>query len=76
MKVAVYYNNNDIRIKDVEKPKISEGEILVKVMATGICGTDIMEWYRMKKAPCVLGHEIGAEVVESKSERFETGDRR
>jgi L-iditol 2-dehydrogenase len=75
MKVAVYYSNSDIRIKDMEMPKISEGEILVKVMATGICGTDIMEWYRMKRAPCVLGHEIGAEVVESKSERFKVGDR-
>lgn len=75
MKVAVYYNNSDIRIKDVVKPKISEGEILVKVMASGICGTDVMEWYRMKNAPCVLGHEIGAEVVESNSERFKTGDR-
>lgn len=75
MKVAVYYNNSDIRIKEMEIPKISEGEILVKVMASGICGTDVMEWYRMKKAPCVLGHEIGAEVVESKSERFKAGDR-
>jgi len=75
MKVAVYYNNSDIRIKEMEVPKISEGEILVKVMASGICGTDVMEWYRMKKAPCVLGHEIGAVVVESKSERFKAGDR-
>jgi L-iditol 2-dehydrogenase len=44
-------------------------------MASGICGTDVMEWYRIKKAPCVLGHEIGADVVESSSERFKSGDR-
>jgi L-iditol 2-dehydrogenase len=75
MKVAVYHNNNDIRIKEMEIPKISEGEILVKVKASGICGTDVMEWYRIKKGPRVLGHEIGAEVVESKSERFMAGDR-
>jgi L-iditol 2-dehydrogenase len=75
MKVAVYYNNTDIRIVDREIPKISEGEILLKVMASGICGTDVMEWYRIKKAPRVLGHEIAGEVVESKSERFKTGDR-
>lgn len=75
MKVAVYYSNSDIRIIDVEIPKISEGEMLVKVMASGICGTDVMEWYRIKKAPRVLGHEIAGEVVESKSERFKTGDR-
>jgi L-iditol 2-dehydrogenase len=75
MKVAVYYSNSDIRIRDVEIPKISEGEILVKIMASGICGTDVMEWYRKKRAPCVLGHEIGGEVVESKSEKFKAGDR-
>lgn len=75
MKIAVYHSNTDIQIKDVEIPKIQEGEILVKVMASGICGTDVMEWYRKKKAPCVLGHEIAGKVVESKSERFEVGDR-
>jgi L-iditol 2-dehydrogenase len=75
MKIAVYHNNTDIRIRDVSIPKIQEGEILVKVMASGICGTDVMEWYRKKKAPCVLGHEIAGEVVESKSERFKVGDR-
>ncbi len=37
-------------------PKIADDEILVKVMACGICGSDVMEWYRIKKAPNVLGH--------------------
>ena len=75
MKVAVYYNNKDIRIEEVTKPQIIDGEILVKVKASGICGTDLMEWYRIKKAPCVLGHEIAGDVVESKSERFKVNDR-
>ena len=75
MKAAVYHNNKDIRIEEVPKPAISEGEILVKVKASGICGTDTMEWYRIKKAPKVLGHEIAGEVVESKSEKFKVGDK-
>src|SRR3989338_9049751 len=75
MKVAVYYNNKDIRIEDRSKPKISDGEILVKVRASGICGTDVMEWYRIKKAPRVLGHEISGEIVESKSNKFKVGNR-
>ena len=58
MKVAVYYNNNDVRLEEMPKPKISDGEILVKVISSGICGTDVMEWYRAKKGPRVLGHEI------------------
>ena len=75
MKAAVYHNNNDIRIEEVPKPVISEGEILVKVKASGICGTDTMEWYRIKKAPKVLGHEIAGEVIESKSDKFKIGDK-
>jgi L-iditol 2-dehydrogenase len=63
MKVAVYYNNSDIRIEEHPTPAISANEILVKMKASGICGTDVMEWYRMKKAPRVLGHEMAGEVV-------------
>jgi L-iditol 2-dehydrogenase len=75
MKVAVYYNNNDIRIEERPTPEISEGEILVKVKASGICGTDVMEWYRIKKAGNVLGHEIAGEIIESKSDKFKVGDK-
>src|SRR3990172_848401 len=64
MRAAVYYANDDVRIVEVPKPTIGAGEILVKVRASGICGSDVMEWYRRPKAPLVLGHEIAAEVVE------------
>ncbi|MFQ5800732.1 MAG: zinc-dependent dehydrogenase [Candidatus Hydrothermarchaeales archaeon] len=64
MKVAVYYNNSDIRTEEMPIPEIRPGELLVKVMASGICGSDVMEWYRVKKAPLVLGHEIAGTVVE------------
>jgi len=77
MKVAVYYNNNDIRIEDRPMPSISNNEILVKMKACGICGTDVMEWYRIKKSPRILGHEAAGEIVEigSNVEGFKTGDR-
>ena len=75
MRVAVYYNNSDIRLEDRPTPQISSGEILVKVIASGICGTDVMEWYRIKKAPRVLGHEIAGEIVETKSDKFKVGQR-
>lgn len=77
MKVAVYHSNNDIRIEARSIPLISDGEILVKMMASGICGTDVMEWYRIKKAPCVLGHEMAGEIVEVGKgvEKFKAGDR-
>ncbi len=77
MKVAVYYNNNDIRIEERPVPKIGHREILVRIMASGICGSDVMEWYRIKTAPRVLGHEVAGFVEEAGSEvrRFKKGDR-
>ena len=53
MKAAVYYNNKKVLVEEKPKPKISEKELLVKVKACGICGSDVMEWYRIKKAPLV-----------------------
>ncbi len=64
MRAAMYYANDDVRIVDVPTPRIGPGEILVRVKASGICGSDVMEWYRKPKAPLVLGHEISAEVVQ------------
>ena len=77
MRVAMYYNNRDIRIEEMQTPKIGHGELLVKVMASGICGSDVMEWYRIKKAPLVLGHEIAGEIVAVGEgvKRFKAGDR-
>ena len=77
MKVAMYYNNNDVRIEEQNIPEISDDELLVKVMASGICGSDVMEWYRIKKAPLVLGHEISGEIVKTGKnvKKFKKGDR-
>jgi len=77
MRVAMYYSNKDVRLEELPKPKIGPGELLVKVMASGICGSDVLEWYRIKKAPLVLGHEATGEVVEVGEgvNRYKIGDR-
>ena len=76
MRVAMYYNNQNVRLEEMPVPKTGPGELLVKVMASGICGSDVMEWYRLKKAPVVLGHEIAGEIVEvGEGTRFSVGDR-
>ena len=64
MRVAMYYRNTDVRLQQMPKPEIGPGEILVKVISSGICGSDVMEWYRIKRAPLVLGHEIAGDIVE------------
>ena len=77
MKVAKWYNNNDIRIENMPKPKPGRNEILVKVISCGICGSDTVEWYRLPRAPLIPGHEFGAEVVETGGSvtEFKPGDR-
>ena len=77
MRVAMYYNNRDIRVEEMPVPPIGPGELLIRVQASGICGSDVMEWYRIHKAPLVLGHEIAGEVVAVGAgvERYHEGDR-
>lgn len=77
MRIAVYYNNRDVRLEEMPAPEIGLGELLVKVLASGICGSDVMEWYRAKKAPLVLGHEITGEIVKTGKDVkcYKKGDR-
>ncbi|MFA5802460.1 MAG: alcohol dehydrogenase catalytic domain-containing protein [Thermoleophilia bacterium] len=63
MRVAMYYSNRDLRIEEMDVPEIGPGELLVRIEASGICGSDVMEWYRAGKVPLVLGHEVTGEVV-------------
>jgi L-iditol 2-dehydrogenase len=77
MLLAVYYNNHDVRVEEVPKPTIGSDEFLLKVMASGICGTDVVEWYRLPKAPRVLGHEATGiiEEVRENVTKYKVGDR-
>jgi L-iditol 2-dehydrogenase len=77
MKVVMYYDNNDVRIEEMPIPEITDNELLVKVQASGICGSDVMEWYRLKKAPKVLGHEMAGDIVKvgKNVKKFKVGNR-
>jgi len=77
MKAAVWYSNRDIRIERQPLCRPNNQEMLVKIIACGICGSDVVEWYRLPRAPLVQGHELGAEVVEVGSgvSGFHPGDR-
>ncbi len=77
MRVGMYYNNNKVEVEELPLPKVGKRDILIKVMASGICGSDVLEWYRIKKAPLVLGHELTGVIVEVGDEiaEFKRGDR-
>jgi len=66
----MYYNNQDVRLEEMPVPQIGPGEVLIRVEASGICGTDLLEWYRIHKAPLVLGHEV-AGVIDTVGEGVE-----
>jgi len=83
MKIARYYNNEDVREDEMPKPTIGQGEILVKVKSSGICGSDILEYYRFAKMQrlgvnsLILGHEIAGDIVEKDEtvKHLKVGDR-
>jgi L-iditol 2-dehydrogenase len=83
MKAAVYYSNRDIRIEEVDDLPVRPGEVKVRVMACGVCGSDVMEWYRMKRAGRpggigAFGHEctgIIADVGSDVDPKWKVGDR-
>jgi L-iditol 2-dehydrogenase len=77
MKVAVYYNNDDVRLVSMPVPQIGPGELLIKTAACGLCGGETMEWYLKPRAPKVLGHELTGTVVARGEgvKDFQIGDR-
>ncbi len=63
MKVGMYYSNSDVKVEQLPIPDLDASDILIKTAACGICGSDILEWYRIKKAPLVLGHEYAGVIT-------------
>lgn len=68
MKAAVFYGKNDLRVEEIPTPKAGPGQVLIRVHACGICGTDVHiyegdEGAAKSPAGTVLGHEFAGEVV-------------
>lgn len=65
MKGWVLHGIGDFRLEDLEVPQLSDDEILVKVRAAGVCGSDMPRIYELgtRVPDVVLGHEFGGEIV-------------
>lgn len=64
MKAAIYAGPGDIRIEDYPMPdQPAAGELLVRIRACGVCGSDVTDWYMTPRAPTVLGHEPAGDVI-------------
>lgn len=65
MRAAMYHGAGRIELTELPRPVAGAGELVVRVRACGICGSDLMQWYQDPRAPLVLGHEPVGEVVEA-----------
>ncbi|HLI45909.1 MAG TPA: alcohol dehydrogenase catalytic domain-containing protein [Geobacterales bacterium] len=77
MKAALLFGKRDVRIVELERPKIADNEILVRLLACGICGTDLEKYEGDFITPPVLGHEVVGVIEEigQKVEGLEKGSR-
>jgi len=78
MKAAVVKSNSNIEIKNIEKQSVGPGDILVKMRACGICGSDVEKVFGKYGQPSMrLGHEPAGTIAEVGSEisNFSVGDR-
>ena len=76
MKAAVLYGPNDVRYEDVPTPECPKGGIKIKMIACGICGSDLRTYgggSARAQLPAISGHEIAGEIVESELEEFPVG---
>jgi L-iditol 2-dehydrogenase len=64
MRAAVYRGVNDVRVETVPRPEIGPGEVLVRIRACGICGTDLKKIHTgSHSAPRIFGHEMAGEIA-------------
>jgi len=78
MRAAVYRGINDVRVETVPVPKIGAGEVLIRVHACGVCGTDLKKIHTgSHSAPRIFGHETAGEIaaIGAGIEDFSVGDR-
>lgn len=78
MRVATYYTGGDIKIEETAEPEApGYGEIVVRVRACGVCGSDVTPWYMDPRAPVVMGHEPAGDItaIGEGVTNFAVGDR-
>jgi L-iditol 2-dehydrogenase len=78
MRAGVYRDKGIVRVEEVPVPEVRDHEVLIKVAACGICGTDIKKIFqRYVEPPQILGHELAGTVVAIGRgvTKFKPGDR-
>jgi alcohol dehydrogenase len=78
MKALVYTQPNEMQLQERPMPDLAEGEVVLKIEAVGICGSDMHAWHGhdpRRQPGLVLGHEFVGEIAQSAARGFEPGTR-
>lgn len=76
MKAVRNYGIKDIRVEDIPRPQAKEGQALIRILYSGICGSDLHIYSKgmfITYTPETMGHEFVGEIVEAKGGDFEAG---
>jgi L-iditol 2-dehydrogenase len=65
VRVARSLTSRDVVVEELPDPVAGPGEVVCRVLACGVCGSDVSETYVSRKLPGVLGHEVVGEVLET-----------
>jgi len=78
MKALVYTQPHEVRLLDRDAPRAADGEVVLRIDAVGICGSDMHAYHGhdpRRKPGLVLGHEFAGTVVESATPQWRPGAR-
>lgn len=78
MKALVYTEPNEMQVLERPMPELTDGEVVLKIEAVGICGSDMHAWHGhdpRRKPGLVLGHEFVGCIAQSAARGFEPGTR-
>jgi L-iditol 2-dehydrogenase len=65
MKALFCYDRDKFKLEEMDRPEIQEDEMLIEMLYTGLCGSDIVKIFDPEvKKPAVFGHEVVGKVVE------------
>jgi threonine dehydrogenase-like Zn-dependent dehydrogenase len=69
MKALVYTHPNEVQLLDRPDPQLAEGDVLLRIDAAGICGSDMHAYHghdSRRPAPLILGHEAAGRIAGGK----------
>lgn len=63
MRAAVLHSPRDMRVEDVPDPEAVDGQVVLRMLSNGLCGSDLEIYRTGRPQPVILGHELAAEVM-------------